>query len=134
MPGAGTGPNDEIVQLVIKRAAGGSEEDPAVCEHCSEPLKGERGRDWVIHHRRPRRRGGSRLPDTNHPQNLVAVCAASHDEIESHRADALAHGWLLHAKDDPLHRPILLYRGSRWAYLTADAAISDTPPREEGWR
>lgn len=119
-----TGPTLETTQLVMARAGG-------LCEICSEVLIGHRGDEWHIHHRRPRRMGGSRRPDTNSPVNLLVLCRACHDEIESRRADALAHGWLLHDQDDPATAAVLLHRGSAWKYLTADGRLSDLPPGAE---
>jgi 5-methylcytosine-specific restriction protein A len=119
-----TGPDLATTQLVLARAGG--------CDEITgEPLLGVRGRDWDIHHRRPRRMGGDPRPDTNRAPNLLVILRRTHDDLESHRADALTHGWLLHAGDDPAAVAVLLHHGSRWAYLTDDGLVRDQPPATE---
>lgn len=123
-----TGPDHTIVGLVLKRAY----DDAAgclLCEKCSAELAGKRGVGWHLHHRRPRRIGGSRLPDTNSPANLLALCPDCHSTVESYRVDSYAHGWLLHAGDIPAAEPVLLYRGSRWTYLSDNGLYVDQPPK-----
>lgn len=116
-----TGPTASVVTLVLKRSEGR-------CEKCSTELSGERGTGWHIHHRRPRRTGGSRLADTNSPANLLALCPDCHSIVESYRADSYAHGWLLHAADTPAAEPVLLARGSHWTYLNDAGRYVDKPP------
>lgn len=67
------------------------------CERCHGPL----GPWSSIHHRLPRRSGGTRNPLINHPQNLTALCVDCHLDIESHRLEAYETGWLVHAGIDP---------------------------------
>ncbi|MGH3518821.1 MAG: HNH endonuclease [Haloechinothrix sp.] len=111
------------------------ERDRRRCRWCGEPVTGERGRDWSIHHRLPRRMGGTRRPGINSPANLVTVHGSGttgcHGDIELSRAFAQGHGWLLCGEcDDPAAWPILLDRESRWVYLTATGDVSDLPPGE----
>lgn len=80
------------------------------CEVCGTRLTG----DWSRHHRRPRRMGGTRRPDTNQLANLLLVCGTGvtgcHGRIETHREWAYLNGYLLPAGADPLHVPVV-YRG-----------------------
>lgn len=123
-----TGPDAATVALVLER-------DGHSCRWCGYGIRGERGRDWSIQHRRPRRMGGDPRPDTNSPANLVIVHGSGttgcHGHIETHRAEAVHHGFVLHAADDPADRPILLDGESRWAYLTELGEVSDAPPSGE---
>lgn len=76
-----------------------------------------------VHHRRPRRMGGTTDPAVNTPANLAILCGSGttgcHGEIESRRTDAYADGWLLHAGQDPVDVPVRL-RGGPMIFLTAD--------------
>lgn len=96
-----TGPSDEVVDLVYERAQWSCEIDGA-------PLGDRRGVDHHIHHRRPRRMGGSQLPDTNAPQNLLLLCPESHEMVESERTAAYEGGWLVRQDADPAHTPVLV--------------------------
>lgn len=73
--------------------------------------------------------GGSRKQDTNSAHNFLYAGEACHRTVESRRAEALAHGWLVPQYDDPAAVPVLL-RYDRWVYLTADGTYSDHPPEE----
>ena len=119
-----TGPTPQTVALVLARAGGRD-------EITGEALLGVRGLDYDLHHRRPRRMGGDPRPDTNSPANLLAILRATHLDVERRRADALAHGWLLHSGDDPAAVAVLVDHGSRWAYLTDDGRYVDQPPGTE---
>lgn len=116
-----TGPSDEVVDLVYERAQWS-------CELCGAPVGDRRGVDHHLHHRRPRRMGGSQLPDTNAPQNLLLLCPPSHETVESERTAAYAGGWLVRQQDDPTLIPVLILARER--YLTADGKYSDDPPAD----
>ena len=66
------------------------------------------------HHRRPRAAGGSRRADTNELTNLLLVCGTAtsgcHQQIETNRDWALAHGYLVRQSHDPATIPVM-YRG-----------------------
>jgi hypothetical protein len=51
-----TGPHRDVVDLVLER-------DQHSCAWCGGCLWGDRGMDWSIGHRRPRRSGGDPRPD-----------------------------------------------------------------------
>lgn len=80
-----TGPNP-VTRLLIGERCGGH------CERCAATLAIGGGDP---HHRRPRQMGGSRDPKINLPSNLAVLCRPCHDHIESHRARAIADGWLI---------------------------------------
>lgn len=96
-----TGPSPTVRRLVVERDGG--------CLRCG-------GEATNIHHRRPRGMGGTRDPAVNAPSNLVALCGSGttgcHGWIESHRAQALADGWLVSRWGDPAKVPIFV-RGER---------------------
>jgi 5-methylcytosine-specific restriction protein A len=125
-----TGPTKTARDLVWERAGGR-------CELCGGSLAGMRG--FSRHHRRPRRMGGSRLPDTNSAANILLVCGSAtspdgcHHRIESNRTQAYAEGLLLHADQDPAEIPVLINNPTRSAWpqlvwLTADGTYSEEPP------
>lgn len=89
-----TGPSKTVLMQVEERSGGACE-----FQAC--------GRSAVhTHHRRPRRAGGTRRPETNLPANLVRLCLHCHDWVESNRAAALDMGMLLHDRQDPATTPV----------------------------
>lgn len=58
-----------------------------------------------VHHRRPRRLGGSTDPATNKASNLVDLCRPCHEFVERHRLQAIEQGFLLHAASSPRDVP-----------------------------
>lgn len=101
------------------------ERDGYTCVVCKQPYA-------HLHHRRPKRMGGSRLPDTDTVVNLICLCEPCHRTVHAHGVDG--EGYLLSANDDPAQTP-LLWRG-RWVRLTTDGDIeSDSkmnhPSRQE---
>jgi len=122
-----TGPSPFAVQLVLDRAG-------YSCEVCDHMVGDRRGVDWSIHHRRPRKMGGTRWPGINLPSNLIAVhgasnVAACHGRIHrnTHR-ESVDNGWLITRNGinrDPLQIPVLI--GSRRVYLTDDGLYAEAP-------
>lgn len=96
-----TGPSRATVVLVKARAG-------MQCERCMVAVAGPRGISWEIHHRRPRRMGGSKDPATNGPANLLLLDLDCHRWIEANRSTAHDLGLLLHARQDPAATPVLL--------------------------
>lgn len=87
--GRRTGPSAVVVDVVWVR-------DEGSCARCRTGLSFTlRGSQWAVHHRRPRGMGGSRELWVNQPANLVALCQACHEWVESHRGDARDLGWLV---------------------------------------
>lgn len=52
--------------------------------------------------------GGTSDPEINSLCNLVLLCRKCHNEVESHRSQALADGWLIHAEKKPSEVPVNL--------------------------
>lgn len=118
-----TGPDQLTVAAILERAQHS-------CERCSEPVGDRRGTDWHCHHRRPRAAGGSKRDDTNSPSNCTVLCPRCHTDVESYRATALTECWLLQQANDPAKVPLLIERGARWVYLTADGQYGAAPPHD----
>lgn len=114
-----TGPTPEVVDAVYERANHS-------CEICTSAVGDRRGIDHHIHHRRPRGAGGTRREDTNQPQNCMLLCPRCHLDVETHRAEALAVGWLVPQAEDPASVAVLIQR-DRWVYLTDSGEYSDGP-------
>ncbi|GIH07362.1 hypothetical protein Rhe02_54290 [Rhizocola hellebori] len=118
-PHAGFAP--EVVDAILER-------DGHACGRCGGALYGERGFDYSIQHRRARGAGGTQQPDTNAPQNGLALCgsgagdAGCHSHVESHREEAREHGWAIRQDEDPLRVPVthflhgvvFLYSNGSW--------------------
>ncbi|NEW42757.1 HNH endonuclease [Nocardia cyriacigeorgica] len=113
-----TGPQPQVRLLVAARSGG-------CCERCACALPIGGG---DVHHRKPRRMGGTSDPQINAPTNLVALCRSCHDWIESHRTRALADGWLIPSTGDPAATPVRSWLHGR-VLLTNDG---DTIPTAEG--
>lgn len=82
--------SDATVALIVER-------DRGLCAWCGKAVQGERGRDWSIHHRRPRASGGTSLDWVNGAANGVTLHQTCHEDVESHRTRALALGFLIRA-------------------------------------
>lgn len=121
MPRRYTGPDPQTVNRVLAR-------DCWRCVRCGESIGGERGLDYVLHHRRPRGLGGTRRADSSSPVNLLTLCSPCHAHIESYRGEALRNGWLVPQVTDPAAVGVLVDRESRFVYLTDDATYSPHPP------
>jgi hypothetical protein len=108
-----TGPSDQTRQTVWARSGG-------YCERCGKAIG---SLPMSVHHRKPRRMGGTSDPSVNTPANLAVLCGSGttgcHGEIESHRTEAYAEGWLLYAGQDPAEIPVRL-RGGPMIFLTAE--------------
>lgn len=78
-----------------------------LCERCG------RAPGTNLHHRRPRGAGGSKDPATNLPSNLLWLCGSGttgcHGWIESNRAAAIEHGWLLRSWQTPIESPVRIH-------------------------
>jgi hypothetical protein len=104
------------------------------CARCGQPVTGERGIDFSLHHRRPRAMGGSSRPDTNQPHNLVLLHGSGvslcHGLVEQHRAEAYANGWLLRQGQDPSVVPVNHAAHGGWVLLTPDGGFSTYSPNQ----
>lgn len=94
----------EVVDLVTQREGGR-------CAVCAGMLTGP----GHLHHRKPRRMGGSRYANT--ASNVVLLHPSCHlDTVERDRARSYQNGWLLRANEEPSEVP-LRYMMNRWALL-----------------
>jgi len=94
-----TGPSKATLELIAGRSNG-------VCEFANCGATAVH-----THHRRPRRAGGTRRPETNGAANLVRLCLHHHDWIESHRTLGLEMGMLLHDRQEPAATAVRTNRG-----------------------
>ncbi|WP_372497550.1 HNH endonuclease [Tomitella gaofuii] len=74
-----------------------------------------------VHHRKPRRMGGTRDPRINAPSNLLHLCYYCHSDVESKRALAIDQGHVLSSWHIPVETECQ-YRG-RWVRLTDDGNV-----------
>jgi 5-methylcytosine-specific restriction protein A len=111
-----TGPARAVRELVHARSGG----------RCEATGCGRRAAH--IHHRRPRRLGGSRRADTNRASNLLHLCAEHHAAVESLRTRAYALGMLLRDGADPAAAPV--FRRGAWVLLDDDGSATITAPPE----
>ena len=115
-----SGPDNSTVAAVLERAG-------YRCEPCGKTLGDNRGSDYSIHHRRARGMGGTRWFGCNLPSNLMAVCGSGttgcHGWIESHRAEAMAAGWLVSRYKDPFTVPVEIE--GRLLWLTNNAGYQE---------
>lgn len=125
-----TGPSAAVRRMVLERSAGW-------CERCGTAL--HNGDQWIaphsIHHRRPRGMGGTTDPATNSVVNLLLLCGTGttgcHGWVESHRAEAIAHGYLVAQSDAPGYIPVLIASPAFIAhaptlmYLTTDGGYQE---------
>jgi len=88
------------------------------CERCGKDLKWGGGQ---VHHRKPRRMGGSADPAINSTANLVHLCEPCHRQVESDRWQAYDDGWLVKTGEDPAAVPMLTHEG--WRYLADDGRV-----------
>ncbi len=118
-----TGPDRLTVEAVWGRAGG-------CCEISGVPLSGVRGEDFHVHHRRPRRMGGSRDPETNGVENLLLLSPEAHEHVERNRTEAYERGWLVRQDAVPAAVPVIVMVDGRPALvrLTEDAGYA---PAEE---
>lgn len=124
-------PADGTTALVLARAT--TDEGIRVCEVCGDPIFGDRGWDWSLHHRR----GRDGKPDSHQPQNLLLVhgrdnVSSCHGRIHRNReGESRTKGWLISRNGivtDPLVVPALLCGESAWVHLGEDGRYEDSPP------
>lgn len=98
-----------VRRLVLRR-------DGNRCRRCGVEVDVRAGA-YSLQHRRPKGAGGSRLAEANLPGNLVTLCGSAttgcHGEVESHRDDAFAEGFLLRQSTrlPPARVPVLTVSG-----------------------
>lgn len=82
------------------------------CERCGCSTKYAGSQ---VHHRLPRRAGGTSRVEVNSPANLLNLCLECHAHVESNRSEAYDNGWLLHEAAVPAEAPVQLADG--WVLL-----------------
>lgn len=125
---AETGFDKATVDAILER-------DGYSCVRHGGELFGERGRDWSIQHRRARGSGGTLRPDTNAPQNGLAVCGSGatgcHGHIEAHPEEAEANGYRVPQNGDPAEVPVNHAHLGPNTYLWPNGSWGSRPWREE---
>ena len=103
------------------------------CERCGISLL---NRPASIHHRKPRRSGGTSDPRIHDPGNLTVLCGSGttgcHGHIEANRQVATEQGWLIsqHDRRDPADIPVYVLTGpgeGAWIILGSDRVDLDPP-------
>ena len=112
----GGGVSKAVAEVVLERDRGRCF---AWVTHHGYAMRGQQ-----IHHRKPRRMGGSTDPEINQPANLIHLCSKCHDWIESHREAAYLHGWLVAAGDTPSKVPVLQH-GTKAVLLDNDGLMRE---------
>lgn len=100
------GRTDRQVRRLVK------ERDLGRCARCGYTIYG--GEMYSLQHRKPKRSGGSRDPLVHSAANQILVCGSAtsaggcHEWMEHNRTEALGNGWLLHDKENPTVKPVLI--------------------------
>lgn len=109
-------------RLIVRTRAGGR------CELCG--VAAHEG-PTSIHHRHPRRMGGTRRPWINLASNLLFICGTGttgcHGRVESNRTAAYAAGWLLRDGEDPAEVPVQIHQLGA-VYLTDEGDYATGAP------
>ncbi len=114
-----TGPDAKTRLLILDRAEG-------CCEICGTQLHD--GAGWIavhsVHHRQPRKSGGSNRTEINLPSNLLLLCGSGisgcHGWIESHRSESIANGWLVPMGESPAKTPVFDLATTETSVLLTD--------------
>lgn len=73
---------------------------------------------WSVHHRVPRRMGGSRDANLHLPANLILLCGSGvtgcHGWVESNRDKARNYGFLLYRVESAQEIPFIDDNGEAW--------------------
>ena len=98
-----TGASPIVRASVINRGGG-------TCEICNKSLYSEM---YVsLHHRKPRKMGGSKDVALNESSNLMMICGSGtsgcHGYVESNRELSYENGWLVHSYENPATKPVLI--------------------------
>jgi 5-methylcytosine-specific restriction protein A len=104
-----TGFSPLVRKVIVERAT--DFEGTIRCERCGEGY----GDVAQIHHRLPRRAGGSRRPEVSLAANGLLLDTMCHLWIESYRAESYENGWLLKSGQTPTRVSVL--RRGEWVQL-----------------
>lgn len=99
------------------------------CERCGADLKWMGGQ---VHHRHPRKMGGTAREWVNKPGNLIHLCTECHDWVESNREAARAAGWLV-PMGVTVSSAVPVLTPAGWVLLDDDggAAPTSAPPGDD---
>lgn len=124
-----SGPTTATRALVWERAGGR-------CELCGRDLHALCA--YSVHHRLPRKAGGTTRPWVNGPENLLLACGTGttgcHGLIESQRASAYGYGWLIREGQQLPHEVSVVLGNPTWptrtrlVWLTPDGTYSRKAP------
>lgn len=115
------------------------ERDDFSCVACGKSVI---GRPYSLQHRRARKRGGSRLPWIDQPQNLITACGTAttpdcHWNVMESRdpaGDAQSRGYVISEwpELDPRFIPVHVVGefGTSKVWLTPDGGLSNDPPAD----
>lgn len=114
--------SEETLQLIMRRAA--DENGHVHCDLCGGLIHGY----YQVHHRNPRKAGGTRNPRKATAANGAILHLECHTFLESNRALARLIGFLLYDRMDPEREPIRTWMG--WQMWRADGArvTMSSPP------
>ena len=105
---------DATRQAVLLRANGH-------CERCGRSVANIPA---SVHHRRPRGMGGTSDDAVHSATNCVLLCGSGttgcHGYIESNRAEAAEHGWLVLRRDPRHPADVPVFAGGGWWFVTAE--------------
>lgn len=110
-----TGPTPEQRLTVAARAR-------HACEKCGALAARAGGQ---VHHRDPRRSGGSSRPEINSLVNLLLLCVTCHAHVESYRTEAYENGWLVKSGIDPATVPVKLHDHAEPVFLEPDGTYRE---------
>lgn len=116
-----TGPSTDVRLLVLGR-------DHWLCLRCNASTGLE------IHHRCPRRSGGTSALSVNFPENLVSLCVNCHRWVESQRYAAKMAGYLLSTPDRAQAVPLQHCDGWTWYRLVDGRRIFALDREIQQWR
>lgn len=120
-----SGPSPAVRATVLTRAG-------YRCELCQTLVS----REFSVHHRRPRRMGGTRRADANAPHNLLLLCGSGttgcHGWVESHRTSGYDDGIILYDRDDPADYPYRDRLGQWWILTPSGTKHPTDPPTGVG--
>lgn len=119
---AGTDPDAATVDLVCER-------DDWRCVVCGDPIRGRRGSEWSVHHRKLRSHGVD-----NRPANLILVCghgtSLCHGAIHAGPNAAREAGWMVRSTADPA-ATVMAHSQHGWVLLDNEGGLARvTPPAD----
>lgn len=116
-----TGPDQSVRLLVLGR-------DGWRCVRCRG------GGGCEVHHRCPRRSGGTSNISINIPENLLTLCVNCHRWVESYRHAAIQTGYLLSTPERAPEVPVQASDGWTWFRFVADRRVFALAAEVKHWQ